>query len=281
MSEDSRTGLEVGLGPAPIITLLSDFGTRGPYVGSMKGVIISICRKARIVDITHNIDKFSVSHGAYVLASIVSYFPAGTIHVCIVDPGVGTKRKALIVKTKRSYLIGPDNGVLMLAASREGIETLIEITNSKYMLDEVSSTFHGRDIFSAVAAHMANGVPVMEFGRETNEFIQPSLPKLALTAQKLSGEVIHLDDFGNIVTNITLADMNKLGISLGTRVKIVIGQATHEMRFGMTYGDVAEGQPVALIGSTGLLEISINNGNAASSFKAREGSQVTISRNQL
>jgi hypothetical protein len=279
MSEDSHTGLMDSPSPAAIITLLSDFGTRDPYVGSMKGVIISICRKARIVDITHNIDKFGVSHGAYVLASIIPYFPTGTIHVCIVDPGVGTKRKALIVRTKRSYLIGPDNGVLMLAASREGIETLIEITNSKYMLDEVSSTFHGRDIFGAVAAHLANGVPVLEFGRETNEFIQSSFSKPILTARKLWGEIIHLDDFGNIVTNITLADMSKLGISLGTRVRIEIEQAAHEMRFGMTYEDVAEGQPVALVGSTGLLEISINSGNAASSFKARKSSQVTISRN--
>jgi S-adenosylmethionine hydrolase len=279
MSENSRTGVEVDPSVAPIITLLSDFGTRDQYVGSMKGVIISICRRARIVDITHNIDKFSVSHGAYVLASIVSYFPAGTIHVCIVDPGVGTKRKALIVKTKRSYLVGPDNGVLMLAASREGLETLIEITNSKYVLGEVSSTFHGRDIFSAVAAYLANGVPVMEIGRETNEFIQSSFSKPVLTARKLSGEIIHLDDFGNIVTNITLADTSRLGISPITRVKIVIGQVVHEMRFGMTYRDVAKGQPVALIGSTGFLEISINSGNAASSFKAREGWKVTISHN--
>jgi hypothetical protein len=263
---------------APIITLLSDFGTRDPYVGSMKGVILSICRKARIVDITHDIDKFSVRHGAYVLASVVSYFPVGTIHVCIVDPGVGTKRKALIVKTKRDYLIGPDNGVLALAANREGVELLIEIANSKYMRDEVSSTFHGRDIFSAVAAHLANGVPVMEFGRETDEFIQSNFSKPILKGKELSGEIIHLDDFGNIVTNISLEDTRKLGLSPGASVKILLGRAAHEMKFGRTYGDVAKGETVALIGSTRLLEISVNSGNAAFSFKAREGSKVTISR---
>jgi hypothetical protein len=278
MSQDSLKGSEVEPGTAPIITLLSDFGTRDPYVGSMKGVILSICRKARIVDITHDIDKFSVSHGAYVLASVVSYFPAGTIHVCIVDPGVGTKRKALIVKTKRDYLIGPDNGVLALAANREGVELLIEITNSKYMRDEVSPTFHGRDVFGAAAAHLANGVPVMEFGRETNEFIQPYFSKPIIEGGKLSGEIIHLDDFGNIVTNISLEDIRKLGLSPGASVKILLGRAVHEVRFGMTYGDVVKGQAVALIGSTGLLEISVNSGNAAFNFKAREGSKVTISR---
>jgi len=278
MNRNSQMGMKGDTNVAPIITLLSDFGNRDPYVGSMKGVILSICRKARIVDISHEISKFSVSHGAYVLASVVSYFPSGTIHVCIVDPGVGTKRKALIIKTRRDYLIGPDNGVLAFAANREGVELLIEITNSKYMRDEISSTFHGRDIFSAVAAHLANGVPVMEFGRETNEFVQPDFSKPVQNGGKLSGEIIHLDDFGNVVTNISLEDIRKLGLSPGVSVKILLGRAVHEVRFGMTYGDVVKGQAVALIGSTGLLEISVNSGNASFSFKAREGSKVTISR---
>jgi hypothetical protein len=280
MSEDSSARLVCDPSVSPIITLLSDFGTRDPYVGSMKGVILSICRTARIVDLTHSIDRFSVSHGAYVLASVVSYFPVGAIHVCVVDPGVGTKRKALIVKTRRSYLIGPDNGVLMLAADREVIEKVIEITNSKYMLGEISSTFHGRDIFGPVAAHLANGIPMMEFGEETDSYNRVSFPRSTVSSGMLSGEVIHLDDFGNIITNISLADTRKLGIPLGTTVRVVIERSLYKMKFDRTYGDVAEGQPVALIGSVGLLEISVNSGNAASSFKARKGSRVTIYLNQ-
>jgi S-adenosylmethionine hydrolase len=280
MSKDlpSRSGKDVTRA-IPVITLLSDFGTRDPYVGSMKGVILSICRNAKVVDTTHDVAKFNVVQGSYVLAAVVPYFPPGTIHVCVVDPGVGTKRKALLVKTKRCNLIGPDNGILMLAASREGIEKVIEIKNPRYMLSEVSSTFHGRDVFCAVAAHLANGVPMKKFGAETTEYFQPSFSKPTVSGGKLSGEVIHLDDFGNVVTNISLAEIGKIGIKPGATVRVVLGSATTEMRFGRTYGEVAVGQPLTLMGSTGLLEISINRGNAASVYGAREGSEVTISRN--
>jgi S-adenosylmethionine hydrolase len=262
----------------PVITLLSDFGTRDPYVASMKGVILSICRNAKVVDTSHDIAKFNVVQGSYVLAAVVPYFPANTIHVCVVDPGVGTKRKALLVRTKRSNLIGPDNGVLMLAASREGIERVIEIKNPKYMLEEVSSTFHGRDLFCAVAAHLANGVPMKKFGPETNEYIQPSFSKPTVSGGKLSGEAVYLDGFGNVVTNISLAEIGRLGIKVGAPVRVVLGSTTTEMRFGRTYGEVAVGQPLTLIGSTGFLEISINRGNAVSAYGVREGSEVTISR---
>ena len=277
MSEDSSIEQEGKNRSAPIITLITDFGTRDPYLGSMKGVILSICVKARIVDITREIDKFSVSHGAYVLASIVPYFPVATVHLCVVDPGVGTTRKALIVKTRRSYLIGPDNGVLILAADREGIEKVIEITNSKYMLDNVSSTFHGRDIFGPVAAHLANGIPITKFGEATDSFVRASFPKSRMSSGKLSGEVIHVDDFGNLITNISLPDTRELGITTGIMVRINVGRASRKMSFCRTYGEVGKGQPVALVGSAGLLEISVNTGNASSKFKARKGSQVTLS----
>jgi hypothetical protein len=277
MSEDTSVRPDQNAGSEPIITILTDFGTRDPYLGSMKGVILSICIKARIVDITHDIDKFSVSHGAYVLASVVKYFPEGTVHLCVVDPGVGTKRKALIVKTRRSYLVGPDNGVLILAADREGIEKVIEITNSKYMLDEVSSTFHGRDIFGPVAAHLANGIPMTEFGEETDSFVRASFPKSRVSSGKLYGEVIHIDDFGNVITNISLADTHELGITSGTMVRTVVGRTARKIRFCRTYGEVARGQPLALVGSVGLLEISVNTGNASFILKARKGSQVTLS----
>jgi S-adenosylmethionine hydrolase len=269
---------KVNFRDSPIITLLSDFGDSDPYVGSMKGVILSICRKARIVDITHKVAKFNILEGGFILAASIPYFPPGTIHVAVVDPGVGTKRKALLVKTERSYLIGPDNGILMLAASQEGIEEVFEINNPRYMLSEVSSTFHGRDVFCAVAAHLANGVSLHEFGPKTNEYVKPKLSKPAITEGIASGEVIHVDDFGDIVTNITLKDLVELGIEPDSMITVAIGSVREKMKFCKSYGDVGVGEPLALIGSTGFLEFSINRGNAASAHKAKEGTGVSVSR---
>jgi S-adenosylmethionine hydrolase len=244
----------------------------------MKGVILSICRKAILIDITHDVMKFNTAQGAYLLAAAISYFPSDTIHVCVVDPGVGTERKALLVKTKRSYLIGPDNGVLMLAANREGIEKVIEITNPKYMLDDISSTFHGRDIFAAVAAHLANGVSIDEFGPRIVVYRSPRFSKPSISGGRGVGKIIHIDDFGNIITNISSTDVDGLNIKRGSRAKIAVGSITGEMSFCRTYGDVKAGEHLAIIGSSGFLEISINSGHAAKAYKAKEGLEVSISR---
>jgi len=278
MRKKSSSGLdEISFQDSPIITLLSDFGDKDPYVGSMKGVILSICRKAMLVDITHNVAKFNVVKGGFILAAVVPYFPSGTIHVAIVDPAVGGRRKALLVKTKRSYLIGPDNSILMLAANQEGIEKVFEIRNPRYMLPKVSSTFHGRDIFCAVAAHLANGTSIDEFGSETHEYVKPEFSKPLTTKGAASGEVIHIDDFGNIVTNITLREMVELNIEPNSMITATIGSLTGKMKFCKSYGDVGTGEPLALIGSTGFLEFSINRGNAASTHEAKEGTRVSIS----
>jgi S-adenosylmethionine hydrolase len=269
---------EIASRDSPIITLLSDFGVKDPYVASMKGVILSICRKARIVDITHDIAKFNILQGAYALDAAIPYFPPGSIHVAVVDPSVGTKRKALIVETKRSHLIGPDNGVLMLAGPREGIERVFEIRDRRYMLSNVSPTFHGRDVFCAVAAHLANGTPVDNFGPETNDYTGPGFAKPSLTDDQLSGEIIRVDDFGNIVTNITSKDLTEFGVTIGSTIGVAVGSVSRDIKFCRTYGDVDEGDHVALIGSTGFFEISVNRGNAASFYGAREGTRLRISR---
>lgn len=268
----------VGAKDLPIVTLLSDFGLRDPYVASMKGVILSICRKAQIVDITHDIAKFNILQGAYVFAATIPYFPLGATHVAVVDPGVGTNRKALLVRTKRSHLLGPDNGVLMLAGLREGIERVFEISNRGYMLDEVSQTFHGRDVFCAAAAHLANGTPVEDFGPETNDYIQPEFSRSSITKDELSGHAIYVDGFGNIVTNITSRDVAEFGVTYGSTIRVRIGFAARKMKFSATYGDVDVGEHLALIGSSGFLEISVNRGNAASIHNAEEGIRVSVSR---
>ncbi|WXG42748.1 MAG: SAM-dependent chlorinase/fluorinase [Promethearchaeati archaeon SRVP18_Atabeyarchaeia-1] len=263
----------------PIIALLSDFGLNDPYVASMKGVILSICRRAVLIDITHAVAKFNAQQGAYLLAATVSYFPPGTIHVCVVDPEVGTERKALLIKTRRSYLVGPDNGVLIPAADKEGLERVIEIRNRKYVLGRISSTFHGRDIFASVAGHLAEGVSAAEFGPEIEEYVRQKPSKPLVSRDRAVGQIIHIDGFGNIVTNISPDELNELKIRAGSMISVGIGLVTKRMKFCSTYNEVDVGEHLALVGSTGFLEVSVNRGNASSIHNAQEGSQVTVSSN--
>ena len=156
-----------------MITLTSDFGLKDPYVAEMKGVILTINPNATIVDITHGVEKFNIRMGAFMLASAAPYFPKGTVHLAVVDPGVGTERRAILVQTKQGFFVGPDNGVLMLAAQNQGIEHTYELTNPKFMLPQVSSTFHGRDIFAPAAAYLDISVKPSEFGPEINDATTP------------------------------------------------------------------------------------------------------------
>ena len=156
-----------------MITLTSDFGLKDPYVAEMKGVILTINPKATLIDITHEVEKFNVRMAAFMLASAAPYFPKGTVHLAVVDPGVGTQRRAIIVQTKKGFFVGPDNGVLILAAQNQGIEHVYELANPKFMLPKVSSTFHGRDIFAPAAAHLDIGVQPSDFGPEIKDPVKP------------------------------------------------------------------------------------------------------------
>jgi len=259
-----------------IISLLSDFGLKDPYVAEMKAVILSICTEAHIIDVSHNIEKFNIRAGAFVLASAVPYFPNGTIHVAVVDPGVGTKRRALLVETKHAFYIGPDNGLLMLAAQRGGIRHVYAITNPKLMLPRVSSTFHGRDVFAPAAAHLANETLPSDFGPEIYDYVIPKFAKPHLTKGELCGEVLHVDDFGNIITNISKGDMDKIGIIEGFKLSIKLGGKATRMKFCSTYGEAPAKKPLALIGSHDFLEIAINQGIASKRFKIKVGDPVII-----
>jgi S-adenosylmethionine hydrolase len=188
--------------PTRIITLTTDFGLKDPYAAEMKAAILSLCPNAAIVDITHQIEKFNTRIGVYVLASAAPYFPEGTIHVAVVDPGVGTRRRPILIQTQRGFFVGPDNGLLISAAEHQGIKRIHEITNPRLMLPKVSSTFHGRDVFAPAAAHLANGVHPTEFGREIREIARPEFTKVTRRKDMLIGEVLHVDNFGNIITNI-------------------------------------------------------------------------------
>jgi len=260
-----------------IISLLSDFGHKDPYVAEMKAVILSIAPQARIVDITHEIEKFNIRMGAYVLASAAPYFPPNTIHVAVVDPGVGTKRRSIIAETRRSLYVGPDNGLLMLAAHKEHITNVYQIDNPKYMLSKVSKTFHGRDIFAPAAAHLAQGNKPSDFGPAIQDYILPEFAKPHARNGELLGEVLHIDDFGNIISNITLEDLEKMEFHEGTSFLVRLGGKTLNIRFCSAYGEIPAGTPLALIGSSNFLEVADNQGNASRIFKAKVGDTFHVS----
>jgi len=260
--------------PTKIITLTTDFGLKDPYVAEMKAVILSISPKTKIVDITHKIEKFNIRMGAYTLAAAYPYFPKGTIHVAVIDPGVGTKRKAILVQTKNAHFIGPDNGVLALAGKSQGIEHIYGIENLNFMLPKISYTFHGRDIFAPAAAYLANGASPSEFGPEIPEIVTPKHAKITKRRHTLTGEIIHIDGFGNIITNLREKDCELMGIK--KTVKLKLKDTRLKLKLCKAYSEVKARQPLAIIGSHNFLEISINQGDAAENFQTRVGDKVTL-----
>jgi S-adenosylmethionine hydrolase len=254
-----------------LITLTSDFGLKDPYVAEMKGVILTINPKATIVDITHGVEKFDIRMGAFMLASAAPYFPEGSVHLAVVDPCVGTERRAILVQTKQGFFVGPDNGVLMLAAQNQGIEHTYELTSSKFMLSKVSSTFHGRDIFAPAAAHLDMGVKISEFGPEINDVVNPEFVRVKKRNGSFLGEVLDVDGFGNIITNI-----NQKELSEAKTVNIKMQNLTLKLPFCKTYGQAKPQQPMALIGSHGFLEIAKNQNSAAKKLHAKAGARIKV-----
>ncbi|MDH5481502.1 MAG: S-adenosyl-l-methionine hydroxide adenosyltransferase family protein [Candidatus Bathyarchaeota archaeon] len=262
--------------PSPIITLTTDFGLKDPYVAEMKAVILSISPKAIVVDVTHGVEKFNIRMGAYALASASPYFPKGAIHVGVVDPGVGTIRRSLLIQTKHSFYIGPDNGVLTLAAKSQGIVHIYEISNRKLMLLKISNTFHGRDIFAPAAAHLANGTSPIEFGPEVFKIVTPDFAKIIRDGDVLKGEITHIDNFGNIITNLGENEIKAMKIKQFANIKLK--DTKLKLKLCRAYAEVRPQKPLAMIGSHSFLEISINQGNAAQMFDTKIGDTVTLYR---
>jgi S-adenosylmethionine hydrolase len=258
----------------PIVTLTTDFGLRDPYVAEMKGVILSISPDATIVDLTHEIEKFDVRMAAYTLACATPCFPEGTVHVAVVDPQVGTRRRPLLIQTLKSFYVGPDNGILAIAVNMQGIEHIFEITNRKLMLPRISNTFHGRDIFAPAAAHLANGTRPVEFGPELRRISTPGFAKTFRKKGMLLGEVLHVDGFGNIITNFTEKDLGSTNMKENVDVKLKTRRLS--LRLCRAYAEVEKQQPLAVIGSHSFLEISVNQGNAAKAFKIKRGDRLAL-----
>jgi S-adenosylmethionine hydrolase len=260
----------------PLITLLSDFGLKDPYVAEMKATILTICPNARIIDISHMIEEFNVKTGAFVLASAAPYFPEGTIHVAVIDPGVGTERRALLVQTVRAFYIGPDNGVLMLAAKKSQIKRVFTPANPEFMLPRVSSTFHGRDVFAPAAAYLASGVNPEKFGPEIKDYVVPSFAHPKLRAKDLVGEVLHIDNFGNVVTNVSIEDLKKICIKVRGQLVLRHKNESYYVNLLSAYGNAETGSLLVLIGSHGFLEIALNQGNASRKLRMKMGDTLII-----
>jgi S-adenosylmethionine hydrolase len=260
-------------GPAPIVTLTTDFGERDPFVGIMKGVILGRAPAARLVDLTHAVPRQNVAAGAYALASAARWFPRGAIHLVVVDPGVGTARRALAIETADAWFVGPDNGVASVAVPARAVRRIIDVSHSRYRLRPVSRTFHGRDVFAPIAAALASGVDPSTLGPRVRTMRRLVVPKPRRRARTLVGEVLWIDGFGNATTNVSATDLAGADFR-GRRLSITI--AGHVVPFRPTYAAVPLGRPVALVNSSDLLEVAVNGGSAAADLGARVGVRVEI-----
>jgi len=262
----------------PVITLITDFGIKDGNVGVMKGVIWGICPTAQISDLSHMIQAQNIREAAYVFARSVPYFPKDSIHIVVVDPGVGTKRRPMAAQIGDWFYVGPDNGTitgLLQRAQQVGWQTeFVELNRKKYWLPDVSFVFHGRDIFSPVAAHLANGVPLRELGIPFTDPVRLEMSKPEKTKDGWRGEVVHIDHFGNLGSNIRVEN---LGEAMEHKEKIIVRINGAEIK-GMvnTFGERPVGELIALLGSTGNLAISIVNGNAETKLGAKIGDEIIV-----
>ncbi len=255
------------------IVLLTDFGLKDSFVGVMKGVIVNISPGAEIVDLTHQVMPCNINQAAFLLLTSFKFFPKGTIFVVVVDPGVGSNRKSIAIKTKDYYFVGPDNGVLSLAAISDSIGKIVSLDNKEYFLEKVSATFHGRDIFAPVAAYLEKGVKINSFGKELKNIKGINLPVPEMSGNKLTGEIIFIDRFGNLVTNIT---KDKLKEFVGERkFRISIKSAQFDKLYNY-YSEAEENELFLCEGGFGFLEISLKNKSAAELLKAEIGDKVSV-----
>jgi len=258
-----------------VITLLSDFGLSDGYVASMKGVILSISPRTRIVDISHLIDRHDIANGAFTLASVVEYFPDGTIHLAVVDPGVGTERRGIVIASRRGYFVGPDNGLLIPAAQETGILQVREVSEDGVGLDKISRTFQGRDVFAPVAAYLATGGDFKKIGPKVEDVVTLQLPKPTVEDKVIIGQIIHQDSFGNLITNIETETLREINVK--DIIMVELQEEKWTIRIRPSYGHGEEGEMLATVGGTGFLEISVNQGDASKYTGAGKGEKIRIS----
>lgn len=257
-----------------LITLATDFGTRDPFVGLMKGAILSIAPGATIVDLTHAIEPGDILAGALALEAVVGVFPPEAIHVGVVDPGVGSSRAAVALRTDAGVFVGPDNGLFTLALARAPLRRAVRLTNPRYHRPAVSATFHGRDIFAPVAAHLALGASLDDLGEPIDKLVTLDVPRPRRDGDTLILHVLHVDRFGNLITDLVASEHPDW---LSARSRLLVGDTTIRS-IRRTFADVAPGQPVAYVGSLGRLEIAVRDGSAAATMRVGRGETITLCR---
>ena len=269
--------------PSPIITLTTDFGIRDTYVGIMKGVILGINPNVRVVDLTHAISPQDIYEAAFSIDAAHNYFPKGTIHVIVVDPGVGSDRRAIVCQTDNAFFVCPDNGVLsyLLQSTEDEVSqpiNAVEIQNKAYYLPEVSNTFHGRDIFAPVAAHLSLCVPLEDIGPPVQTLVQLPIQAPELSGNTLTGQIVKIDRFGNAITNISetaIAGFKSESTGEISAYEITIGSVRLN-RLNGAYAESAVGKPLAIIGSSGVLEIAVNGGSAEKQLGLKRADVIVI-----
>jgi hypothetical protein len=257
------------------MSLLSDFGLSDPFVAEMKAVILSICPDAEVIDITHEVERFNIRMGAFLLASAAPFFPAGSVHVAVVDPGVGSERRPIAVETNHALFVGPNNGLLIPAAMRESILHVYTLTNRSLMRDTVSLTFHGRDIFAPVGAHIACGTQPKEVGDEITDYVRLSFGEPKFDKRGITCEAIYADHFGNIVTNVRQQNMDRLN----SNAKFVITMRGKRVRARLVkaYSDIDDKELGIIAGSHGFLEIASRENSASRRLQAKAGDTIRVS----
>ena len=263
-----------------VITLTTDFGTSDAYVGVMKGVILDINPNVRVVDITHAVPPQDIHEAAFLIHSAHRYFPNGTIHVIVVDPGVGSDRQAIVYQTDDAFFVCPDNGILTyllqeIECHGKQPKNVVEIHNRDYHLPDVSNTFHGRDIFAPVAAYLSLGVPLVNIGPPVDNLVRLPVPTLEVSNDKLVGQIIKIDSFGNAITNI--AESAFSGFFSGSVYEISVGSVSLR-QLNTSYAESEIGTPLAIIGSSGMLEIAINGGSASQVLGLKRGDTVEVQK---
>ncbi len=259
-----------------MICLLSDYGTESIYLAELIGVIKSLNPNEEVLPLINSISRQNVFEGAFTLSYVAKEYPAGTIFLAIVDPGVGTERVPLIIVTNKHIFIGPDNGLLSLVSKQEGILGIYEIDLEKLPTKKISSTFHGRDVFAVAAAILSLGFKVDSISKPITQIKQIEFPEPKRLGSSIEGEVVYIDDFGNVITNIKERDLENASFLNRERLRLILKDSKYDLSLKKTYADVQENQPLLLIDSFDLLEIAVNKGNASKYFNLKVGDKVIL-----
>ncbi len=258
------------------ITLLSDFGLTDSYVAEMKGVILSEDPDLKIVDVSHGIERHNIPMGSFILETALPYFPQGSIHVAVVDPGVGTERLPLVMLCERGVLVGPDNGLLIRAAERLGLKAAYQIDSQCFKGEKVSATFHGRDIFARTAAKLALGLGPRAFGSEVKELVKLDIPAVKVSDDRAKCTVLHVDSFGNVIVNLGEEEFLRLGLREGSHIVVETKRGRSSGSIARTYSDILRDHVGVIMGSQGYVEIAMRESSAAAKLGLKPLDRVEI-----